>query len=118
MDALDGLGEPPAEPQKLVNMHITLARAFLMNGERKPAQVSVGVAKDMLNNIATMDAVESAELQEIIDGLNRKVDIEKASGAPIGDLNDFAFLKSEKAQAAPAKPVSQKARIAVKPDWY
>ena len=93
LDSIDSLGEQPSDPQKLVTMHITLARAFLMNGERKPAQVSVTVAKDVLNSVTAMDAVESEELAEVIASLSRKVDIEKANGETIGDLNDFAFLK-------------------------
>jgi hypothetical protein len=76
----------------------------------------VTTAKQALDNVSAMDAVELAEIEVILESLSRKVLIEKSEGAPIGDLNDYAFLKPM--AAAKAKPVSQKPKIAVKPDWY
>lgn len=49
-----------------------------------------------------------------MEALQRKIDIEKANGEPIGDLNDFAFLKPVKA----ATTEKRQLRLVPKPDWY
>ena len=84
-----------------------------MNGERKCAQVSVTEARKLYDSATTvLSEVESTELLQNLDKIQRKIDLEKANGSAIGNLNDYAFLKVTKTKE------TKQAALATKPDWY
>ena len=66
----------------------------------------------MFGQVSAMDAVESAELEALIDSLGRKVELQKGNeltgATSIGDLNDYAFLKPAaplaRVETQPSKP--------------
>lgn len=75
--------------------------------------MSVNEARKLFDSATTvLSEVESTEMLANLDKIQRKIDLEKANGSAIGNLNDYAFLKVTKEKDA------KKATLAIKPDWY
>ena len=64
-----------------------------------------------------MSAEERSDCEKACSTIERKTKMEKENVNVIGNINEFAFLKSE-AKLVKAAPVAKKAEILPKYDWY
>jgi hypothetical protein len=95
-----------------------LAQAFLLNNEPKSSKVCLVESAKIWDEVSKgLSAEEKSDCEQLCSSLERKTRMEKENVNVIGNINEFAFLKSE-AKPVKAAPVAKKAEILPKYDWY
>jgi hypothetical protein len=93
-----------------------LAQAFLINNEAKSAQVCLNEGAKLWEEVSKdMSAQEKTDCEKICNLVSKKTEMERKNTNVIGNINDYAFLKSEVKESA-KKLV--KPEINPKYDWY